>query len=129
MCEFGGRGNVQTLEEAAYAALRRLGMAEPERFNPWYYPGIAEYAGILEGCGMEVTFAHLFDRPTRLEHGERGLENWFRMFGGRLLEPLDEASHAEFFRLVEEHAAPRLKRDGHWTADYRRLRIAGRKPA
>jgi hypothetical protein len=33
----------------------------------------------------------------------------------------------EFFRLAAGYAAPRLLREGAWTADYRRLRIAGRK--
>ena len=88
VCEFGGHGNIRILVEAAYRALRQLGVEHPERFNPWYYPSIAEYAAILERCGLEVTFAHLFDRPTPLQDGERGLDTWFRMFGSRLMEPL-----------------------------------------
>jgi SAM-dependent methyltransferase len=127
VCEFGGHGNVHILVEAAYRALRHLGVENPERFNPWYYPGIAEYSAVLERCGIEVTFAHLFDRPTPLQDGERGLDTWFRMFGSRLMEPLPPAQHPEFLRLVEHYAAPHLLRDGHWSADYRRLRIAGRK--
>jgi len=127
--EFGGHGNIRVLVDGAYRALRRLGVADPERYNPWYYPGIAEYSAILERCGIEVTFAHLFDRPTPLQDGERGLEIWFQMFGSRFLEPLDASRHPEFLRLVAEYAAPFLLRDGNWTADYRRLRIAGRKVA
>ena len=125
--ELGGHGNVQFLVEGAYHALRQLGISQPERFNPWYYPGVAEYSTILERCGIEVTFAHLFDRPTPLQDGERGLETWFRMFGARLMDPLDDASRPEFLRLVSSYAAPHLFRDSAWTADYRRLRIAGRK--
>lgn len=125
--EFGGRGNIRVLAEGAYRALRELGVQEPERFNPWYYPSVAEYSTILERCGIEVTFASLFDRPTPLEDGERGLGNWFRMFGSRLMEPLDAAQHPEFLRLVFEYAAPHLYHEGRWTADYRRLRIAARK--
>jgi trans-aconitate 2-methyltransferase len=125
--EFGGRGNIRILVEGAYRALRQLGISDPEPLNPWYYPGIAEYSSILERCGIEVTFAHLFDRPTPLQDGERGLEKWFHMFGGRFLEALDEGRRAEFLRLVSEYAAPYLLREGNWSADYRRLRIAGRK--
>jgi trans-aconitate 2-methyltransferase len=125
--EFGGRGNCQVLLEGACRALRQLGVSQPERFNPWYYPSVAEYSSILESCGIEVTFAQLFDRPTPLRDGERGLETWFRMFGASLMEPLDDAGAREFLRLVSDYAAPRLLRDGNWTADYRRLRIAGRK--
>jgi hypothetical protein len=43
------------------------------------------------------------------------------------LEPLDDAQQVEFFRLVSDFAAPHLLRDGNWSADYRRLRIAGHK--
>lgn len=125
--EFGGRGNVRVLLEGAYRALDQLGVAHPERYNPWYYPGIVEYAAILEHCGIEVTFAHLFDRPTPLKDGELGLDTWFRMFGARLMEPLDPSQFADFVRLVAEYASPFLLHDGNWTADYRRLRVAGRK--
>jgi trans-aconitate 2-methyltransferase len=127
VCELGGRGNCQILLQAAYHALSHLGAPHPERLNPWYFPSVAEYSAILENCGIEVTFAHLFDRPTPLPDGERGLETWFRMFGACLTEPLDDDATPEFFRLVSQYAAPRLLHDGTWTADYRRLRIAGRK--
>ena len=35
----------------AYRALRQLGVEQPERFNAWYFPSIAEYSAILERCG------------------------------------------------------------------------------
>jgi SAM-dependent methyltransferase len=127
VCEFGGHGNVRVLVEGAYRALCQLGVGQPARFNPWYYPGIAEYTAVLERCGIEVTFAHLFDRPTLLQDGERGIRTWFEMFGARLMEPLAAAQRPEFLRLVADYAAPHLLRDGQWFADYRRLRIAGRK--
>jgi SAM-dependent methyltransferase len=125
--ELGGRGNIAILVEGAYRALRRLGVEDPEKYNPWYFPGVGEYAPLLERHGIEVTFAALFDRPTPLEEGEGGLETWFRMFGSRLMEPLPEGRREEFLRLVAGYAAPHLWRDGRWKADYRRLRIAGRK--
>jgi trans-aconitate 2-methyltransferase len=125
--EFGGRGNIKILVEGSYRALRQMGLPNPERLNPWYFPGIPEYSAILERCGIEVTRALLFDRPTPLQDGERGLETWFHMFGGRFLEPLADTQHAEFFRLVSDYAASHLLRDGNWSADYRRLRIAGSK--
>ena len=127
--EFGGHGNIVVVLAAAYHALSKLGVASPERLNPWYFPGIAEYSGLLESHGLEVTFAHLFDRPTPLEDAERGLANWFRMFGGSFLDALQESAHADFDRLIAEYAAPALFRNGRWTADYRRIRMAGRKPA
>ena len=125
--ELGGRGNTAVLLDCAYRALRELGVDRPERGNPWYFPGVAEYATLLEQHGIEVQFAALFDRPTPLEEGERGLEAWFRMFGNKLMEPLAEEQRTDFARLVAEYAAPQLWKDGRWVADYRRLRMAGRK--
>jgi trans-aconitate methyltransferase len=125
--ELGGHGNVAALVDAAYRALGQLGIPEPERLNPWYFPSVAEYASLLEECGIEVTLAVLFDRPTPLEDGEHGIDQWFRMFGGPLMAPLSADQVPEFLRLVRERAAPHLWRDGSWIADYRRLRVVGCK--
>jgi len=112
--EFGGHGNTQALLDALFAAQDKLGR---ERFHPWYYPGIAEYASVLERHGLEVRFATLFDRPIALEGGEQGLARWLDMFGKTFQITPD------FVRLVEEYARPKLHRDGGWTMDYRRLRV------
>jgi trans-aconitate 2-methyltransferase len=111
--EFGGHGNTQALLGAVFAAQDKLGR---ERFHPWYYPGIAEYAAVLERNGLEVRYATLFDRPIALEGGEQGLEKWLDMFG----KPFQAGP--DFVRLVEDHARAKLYRDGGWTMDYRRLR-------
>ncbi|HWC98499.1 MAG TPA: methyltransferase domain-containing protein [Candidatus Sulfopaludibacter sp.] len=111
--EMGGRGNVRQVLEASDRALRELGVEQPEQYHPWFYPSIAEYAAILEGCGLEVQFAVLFDRPTPLEHGLKG---WFEMFGGKLVEGLDAGQLPEYYRLVEQYGPVDQ-------ADYRRLRI------
>jgi SAM-dependent methyltransferase len=122
--EFGGRGNVRELLAASDRALRHLGIADPERYHPWFYPSIAEYAGILERCELEVGFATLFDRPTPLEHG---LAPWFEMFCGKLIEPLAPARYPDYHRLVEQFASDKLRTESGWIADYRRLRIIARK--
>jgi SAM-dependent methyltransferase len=127
VAELGGRGNVQTLVESAYQALKKLGIHDPERYNPWYFPSVGEYATLLERKGLEVTLGAMFDRETPLEGGAAGLRDWFTMFGARLMEGLAPAAHAEFFRLVEGYAAPHLLREGQWVADYRRLRIVSQK--
>jgi hypothetical protein len=75
-----------------------------------------------------VTFATLFDRPTRLE-GEEGLRNWVRMFGGVFLNAVRAEDHDPFFQAIERRAAQALHRDGSWHADYRRLRVVAYKPA
>jgi SAM-dependent methyltransferase len=122
--EMGGHGNVRQLLAASDRALRDLGVADPERYHPWYYPSIAAYSGILERCGLEVGFAALFDRPTPLE---RGLSAWFEMFGGKLIEPLAPERHPDYHRLVEQYVPDKLRTESGWVADYRRLRIIARK--
>jgi trans-aconitate methyltransferase len=118
--EFGGRGNTRALVRAAAAALEALGV---EPVEPWYYPGVAEYAAVLERHGLEVQYAALFERPIALEGGAGGLASWLEMFGRPFLAALEPGRGAEFVRLVEEQARPALFRDGNWTMDYRRLRV------
>jgi trans-aconitate 2-methyltransferase len=118
--EFGGHGNTESLLHAVTAAQDRLGR---ERFHPWYYPGIAEYAAVLERAGLETQVAMLFDRPVALEGGEQGMANWLEMFGKPFFAALAEGAKPDFIRLVEEHARQKLYRDGGWTMDYRRLRV------
>ena len=124
VAELGGHGNIRALIEAVRLALESKFGAAPERVNPWFFPSVAEYAPILERHGLEVTFAALFDRPTALEGGARGLANWFAMFGGPLHEELRQPA---FVELVEQFAAPHLLRDGVWFLDHRRLRVVARK--
>ncbi len=127
VAEFGGHGNTKVLLDAVYRSMEALGIAEPEKYNPWFYPAIGEYAAVLERHGMEVTFAALFERPTALDGGERGLANWLGMFCARLTAPVPDDRREEFQRLVERHAAPQLWREGKWWVDYRRLRVVARK--
>ena len=101
VAEFGGKGNIRRIIEAAGGA------------NPWLFPGIGEYSALLERQGFEVRFATLFDRPTRIE-GEHGMEEWLGMFGSALMR--DPKSVAEKLR-------PEMYRDGGWVLDYRRIRI------
>lgn len=129
VAEMGGKGNNRMLQEAVLRAMEELGAPEEARRMPWFFPSIGEYAAILERHGLEVTFAALFDRPTQLANGAGGLADWIAMFGGVWTNPLSAKQRAEFQRLVEKHAAPRLFRDGTWTVDYRRLRLVARLQA
>lgn len=127
VAEFGGRGNTGKFLEAAERAWNKCGF--PSGFqNPWYYPTVAEYAALLESHGLEVTFATLFDRPTPLEDGARGLRNWMAMFFGRVLERIPASQREQYLDEVEREARPGLFRDGRWIMDYRRLRIVAGKP-
>jgi len=127
VAEFGGKGNIKTLVRGFYLAFRALGIVEPEGVNPWFYPGIAEYSSLLEKQGLEVREASLFERPTVLEDGARGLENWIKIFRKTYLEKIGEETAAKWIREVERQCRTSLFRDGNWVLDYRRLRIVAFK--
>ena len=126
VAEFGGKGNVAGLVSAVARAWKNLRLPEPLP-DPWYYPSLAEYASLLEKHGLEVTYGLLFDRPTPLEDGERGLPNWLEMFGGPFLKALPEGLAARFKEEVEKEARYDLFRNDHWVMDYRRLRVVAHK--
>ena len=123
VAEFGGKGNIRRLVEGFYRAFAALEVREPEALSPWFYPSIAEYAGLLERHGLEVREASLFDRPTMLEDGERGLENWIRVFRQTFIEKMGEQDAQRWIQEVERQCRGELFRDGSWVLDYRRLRI------
>ena len=79
--EFGGKGNVRQLLNAISQALAAFQLHIPE--SQWFYPGVGEYAAMLERHGLEVNYASLFDRPTALAGG---LADWIAMFGAGFLE-------------------------------------------
>jgi trans-aconitate 2-methyltransferase len=120
IAEFGGRGNVGSIRAALTVAAWRCGGTAFA--SPWYFPGIAEYASLLERGGLEMTFAALIDQRTPLV-GEDGLRNWVAMFADQLLLGRSPEQRDQFLCAVEEEARPALYRDGKWVADYRRLRV------
>jgi len=128
VAEFGGKGNVQHVVAAIETALAECGISS-DGTNPWYYPSVAEYASLLEKHGLEVREAALFERPTKLEDGERGLELWITMFGETFLQRIPPDARDNVLRAVERAARPTLWMADHWELDYRRLRIAACKAA
>jgi trans-aconitate methyltransferase len=126
VAEFGGKGNTGELLKSIQQAWAKLQLAGPPP-HPWYYPTIAEYASLLEQHGFDVTHATLFDRPTSLDDGVRGLRNWFEMFGGSFVECLPEATRESLLAEIERELRPKLFRDDHWVMDYRRLRIVAQR--
>ncbi len=126
VAEFGGHGNNARLLAAADRAWLKLKLPVPMP-NPWYYPRLGEYASLLEKHGLEVTYGLLFDRPTPLEEGERGLRNWLTMFGGAIFTALTNRERDEVIAETESEARTDLFHDGQWVVDYRRLRVIAKK--
>jgi len=126
VAEFGGKGNVKAIVNALYSVLETMPKSS-QTINPWYFPSIGEYTTLLEKQGFEVSYAVLFDRPTPLEGGERGLENWIQMFASRFLAEVNSEQQKKLIQVVEQQLKPILYRDGCWSADYRRIRIVATK--
>jgi trans-aconitate methyltransferase len=126
VAEFGGKGNTAELLKAVQLSWQKLGIAGPAP-HPWYYPSLAEYAGLLEQHGFEVTYATLFDRPTPLDAGARGLSNWLEMFGNSFAEGLPDSTREQLLAEIERELRPKLFHDDHWVMDYRRLRVAAKR--
>jgi len=127
VAEFGGKGNISGLIAALQRACKQLGMEFSEEMEPWYFPSVAEYAGLLEKHGLEVRQAALFERPTSLEDGESGLRVWMEMFGGAILSAVPEGKREVLLGETEREARGELFREGRWILDYRRLRIVAEK--
>lgn len=127
VAEFGAKGNIAAIHNALRDALRALDRPQDKEWNPWYYPSVGEYASLLERHGLSVRYATLFDRPTPLEEGERGLRLWLEMFTGDLLDTLSPDQREEVIRSVEEQLRPAQFRDGTWYADYTRTRVVARR--
>jgi trans-aconitate methyltransferase len=129
VAEFGGKGNIHAIVTALEESLELLNMAVQPHApqHAWYFPSIGDYAARLEHQGFDVVYAVLFDRPTPLEDGERGLANWLMMFASRFLEHLSAKQQAQVMQTVEHRLRPMLYRNGTWFADYRRIRVMGVK--
>ncbi len=126
VAEFGGKGNVQLITNEIISQIKTADIEYKSEQFPWYFPSIGEYSSIMEETGFTVTFAHYFDRPTPLE-GENGLRNWIEMFAGNLLESKSEVIKESIIKKTEKNLMDVLYNDGHWIADYKRIRVVGIK--
>ncbi|MFI6508535.1 class I SAM-dependent methyltransferase [Streptosporangium sp. NPDC050855] len=122
VAEMGGAGNCAALTAALSTAWREYGLREPDL--PWYFPTPAEYASRLEKGGFVVRLLEYFDRPTRLDECPGGAADWVRMFARSLLQEVPAETVDPLLRRVNELAAPALRRETGWMADYVRLRFA-----
>ncbi|HLL79685.1 MAG TPA: hypothetical protein VKT25_09310, partial [Ktedonobacteraceae bacterium] len=120
-----GKGNVACITQALQEAIREMAGVDVE--SGWYFPSIGAYAALLEKHGLAVQSAVLFDRPTKLEDGERGLRNWLAMFCERMLIAIPIDKRQQAIEQVEEKLRPLMFKDGSWFADYRRLRVVAVK--
>ncbi|NJO28085.1 MAG: methyltransferase domain-containing protein [Richelia sp. SL_2_1] len=121
--EFGGKGNIESIIKVLYKALEKIGIDSAPNLNPWYFPSIGEYASKLEKQGFEVTYSHLFSRPTLLQDKDAGLANWIKMFAANFFKGLSEEEKMVVINDVEKQLKPKLYQESNWFADYRRIQI------
>ncbi|HYL75273.1 MAG TPA: methyltransferase domain-containing protein [Bryobacteraceae bacterium] len=119
VAEFGGKGNIAVIR----TALRQVLGDAVDEGCPWTFPSIGDYSSLLEKHGLEVREAWLFDRPTPVE-GENAMEDWLQMFARSYFEGLSPAAVKQKMAEVVARLHPALYRNGVWTLDYRRLRVA-----
>lgn len=120
--EFGGKGNVKAIVSAIENVMQAADYPTVE-LNPWYFPSIGEYSTLLEQQGLQLTFATLFDRPTPLEDGEKGMRNWLEMFANSFFQAIPVDKKTSILADIENQLRPTLYQNGAWFADYKRIRV------
>jgi trans-aconitate methyltransferase len=127
VAEFGGKGNIRSIETALRRAIREAGYGLPDTAT-YYFPSLGEHALLLERAGFTVGYAVWFERPTPLEGHEAGLRDWLMVFTDHFMKEIPADHRAAIIQAVEDELRLRFYRDGTWLADYCRLRIAARRP-
>jgi trans-aconitate methyltransferase len=122
VAEFGGKGNVARIRHAIGEAVSAYGIDVKER-DPWYFPSVSEYSSLLERSGFEVRYIELFDRPTLLDDGEKGLQHWLDAFAGMFFVGLTEKQKEAAYASCQSWLVSELFDGSNWIADYRRLRL------
>jgi trans-aconitate methyltransferase len=124
VAEMGGHGNIAAIRVAFAAVLSHHGFADlGERGN--YYPTSEAYRNRLERHGFKVDKIVLFPRPTPLD--DSGMTGWLNTFYRGALDALPEALRITAVEEAVALLAPVLRcHDGHWTADYVRLRFVAK---
>lgn len=122
VAECGGHGNVAAIHVALRAVLATRGVTLA---SPWYLPTDLAYRARLEAHGFLVANIALIPRPTPLPTGIAG---WLDTFAKPALSTLPENERAQALQDTEALLRPVLcDEDGHWTADYMRLRFAAHR--
>jgi trans-aconitate methyltransferase len=122
--EFGGKGNVEKIRAALHAALRRRAI-DPGALDPWFYPSAQEYSDLLRHAGFTIQYIELMPRPTQLP-GD--IISWLEIFAQPFTQAVREAERARFFQEVRAQLETQLRdAQGHWIADYVRLRFLAKK--
>ena len=121
VAEMGALGNIAAIRVAVAAVLDRHGY-DGRGGDTNYYPSAEEYTSRLESHSFEVKQIAVIPRPTRLP--ESGMAGWIRTFRRGVLDSLPGSIREKIVDEAVDILAPILRdAEGHWTADYVRLRF------
>jgi trans-aconitate methyltransferase len=125
VAECGGQGNIAAIRVALLAVLTAYGIPE-ERIENNVFFSPADYRPLLERHGFHVEEISLIPRPTPLASG---MAAWLETFRSSVLELLPPADRTNAIQEIVSLLKPVLcDRQGHWTADYVRLRFRAHRP-
>ncbi len=126
VAECGGHGNIAAIRVALIAVLTGRGIPL-ERIENNQFFNCAEYRTRLESRGFQVEEITLTPRPTPLPSG---MAAWLETFRSSVLELLPASERPDAVEQIVSLLKPVLRdRQGHWTADYVRLRFLARRPS
>ena len=122
--EFGGHGNVSTIEAALRKVLKKYGI-DADTINPWYFPTVEDYQARLEARGFIVNEIALISRPTALP---TNISGWLSTFANPFTSAVAISERDAFLAEVIASLKPTLHDAlGQWYADYVRLRFSASK--
>jgi trans-aconitate methyltransferase len=120
VAEMGGHGNIAAIRTALQAILAPFRI-DAESGAASFYPSPALYRRLLEAANFTIQSIELIPRPTPLPNG---MESWLNTFRNGVLDQLNPTDRATALANTVALLEPILRdADGHWTADYVRLRF------
>ena len=88
-------------------------------------PSPEEYTALLRPAGFTVGYIELIPRPTELP-GD--ILAWLEIFAQPFIRAVREAERASFLQEISDELETHLRdAQGHWIADYVRLRFLAKK--
>jgi trans-aconitate methyltransferase len=125
VAECGGHGNIAAIRVALMAVLGPRGISVDRIENNNFFSPV-DYREALQDHGFQVEEITLVPRPTPLDSG---MTAWLETFRSSVLELLPPAERQSAMDQIVGLLKPVLcDRQGHWIADYVRLRFLARKP-
>ena len=126
--EFGGHANIAAIRTALIAVLARHGFPAAGSQTS-YYPTAPAFCAVLVAGGFVVDSCAIIPRPTPLPAS--GMAGWLETFRGGFIDAagVPDIMQDQIITETVDLLRPALQTaDGHWIADYVRLRFSAHLP-